>query len=250
MQTRRSVLKLGALAPLAGAAVAFADKVPPRPANECISLDGPWLFRLDPLGQGEANAWHRPEHAAGGWRQVTVPHTWQIEPENAEYRGVAWYRRTLEAPPAWADRAVRIEFEAVFHTATVWVNGIQAGRHVGKGYTAFQIDAGPHLRLGEANVLAVRVDNAFDESMLPRGRSSDWAHDGGIYRPVHLLVTPQVLIERIWVDAEPDLASGKATIEVSAAVRNAASIAWDGTPAPCAWRGSAHIASCSVEAQY
>jgi len=37
------------------------------------------------------------------------------------------------------------------------------------------------------NEVAVKVDNAFSDSMLPRDKSSDWAHDGGIYRPVRLL---------------------------------------------------------------
>jgi len=230
MHTRRRLLKLGTLAPLAAAVAPGSETAPASSlAGERISLDGSWQFRLDPQGSGESQGWHLPAQPAEGWRTVSVPHTWQIEPENAEYRGVAWYRRTLEAPPAWTDRAVRLEFEAVFHTATVWVNGVEAGRHVGKGYTAFVVDVGPHLRRGEANTLAVRVDNSFNESMLPRGRSSDWAHDGGIYRPVHLLITPRTLIERIWVETEPDLASGKATIDVSGVVRNTADTGWEGS---------------------
>lgn len=159
---------------------------------------------------------------------VNVPHTWQIEPEHTDYMGVGWYRRTFAAPQAWSDRAVRVEFEAVFHTATVWLNGVEIGRHVGKGYTAFVLDLGPRLRLGAENTLVVRADNSFSESMLPRGRSSDWAHDGGIYRPVHLLVSPLTFIERIWLDSEPDLVSGNAAAQVSAVVRNISPASWEG----------------------
>ena len=54
-----------------------------------------------------------------------------------EYRGVAWYWRRFDAPERWAGSVVRIEFEAVYHTATVWVNGRHAGEHARKGYTAF-----------------------------------------------------------------------------------------------------------------
>jgi beta-glucuronidase len=227
MTTRRTLLKLGALAPLASATPASGSPAAPG-CDEVVSLDGAWSFRLDPQDTGESSSWNLAGKATEGWRTVVVPHTGQIEPDNAEYRGVAWYRRDFEAPRSWVDCAVRVEFEAVFHTATVWVNGVEAGRHTGKGYTAFVVDLGQHLRYGGTNTLAVRVDNSFNESMLPRGRSSDWAHDGGIYRPVHLLVTPRTLIERIWVEAEPDLALGKATIEVSAAVRNTADAAWEG----------------------
>ena len=158
-----------------------------------------------------------------------MPHTWQVEPENTEYRGLAWYRRIFDVPAAWSDRAVRIEFEAVFHTATVWVNGNEAGGHVGKGYTAFALDIGSLLHYGAVNSVAVKVDNAFNESMLPRGRSSDWAHDGGIYRPVRLLVTPKVFLERIAVDADPDLAGGRAMIGGSVVVRNASAALWSGS---------------------
>jgi len=220
MATRRNLLKLGALASIARIPGAYgspaASSVAPAP-TESISLNGTWSFRLD------------SQSAVDGWRNVTVPHTWQIEPEHTDYMGVGWYRRTFEAPQAWSDRAVRVEFEAVFHTATVWLNGSEIGRHIGKGYTAFVLDLGPHLRFGEVNTLLVRADNSFNESMLPRGKSSDWAHDGGIYRPVNLLVTPKTFVERIQVEAEPDLASGHAAVAVSAVVRNVSAAAWEGS---------------------
>ena len=119
----------------------------------------------------------------------------------------------------------------MFHSATVWVNRKEAGQHIGKGYTAFTVDVGHLLRYDAPNELLVRVDNAFNESMLPRGRSSDWAHDGGIYRPVRLLVTPQVFIESVAVDAGPDLAAGTASIGVSVEVRNTSQQAWHGNVA-------------------
>ena len=58
----------------------------------------------------------------------------------AEYYGAAWYRRTFDVPPEWRAFAVRVEFEAVFHTATVWINCQMAGEHRGKGYTVFTFD--------------------------------------------------------------------------------------------------------------
>lgn len=226
MSSRRSFLRAGAVFP---AASLLPAQTPLSPAaSQTISLSGAWDFRLDPGNSGEAKGWHRTGGAPEGWRTVAVPHTWQIEADNTEYRGVAWYRRVLDVPESWRNLAVRVEFEAVFHTATVWLNGTEAGRHVGKGYTAFLLDLWPGLRFGERNALAVRVDNSFNESMLPRGRSSDWAHDGGIYRPVWLHVTPKVFIESVAVDAEPDLSAGSAAASVTAVVRNAGGTAWSG----------------------
>ncbi|MGD0496987.1 MAG: glycoside hydrolase family 2 TIM barrel-domain containing protein [Bryobacteraceae bacterium] len=232
MLTRRRFFASGAAVPLlAGSAseAAPASAAPSHSLHECVSLNGSWLFRLDPDGKGEAGGWALPDAPAPGWREVCVPHTWQVESENTEYYGVAWYRRTFDAPRAWSEMAVRVEFDAVFHTAAVWANGQEAGRHIGKGYTAFAFDVGPLLRYDAPNSLVVKVDNAFNEAMLPRGRSSDWAHDGGIYRPVQLLITPQVFIERLAVDADPDIAARSASIQVEAVVRNTSQKPWDGT---------------------
>jgi beta-glucuronidase len=151
---------------------------------------------------------------------VTVPHTWQIYAETADYMGVGWYWTEFEAPSRWANVWVRIEFEAVFHTAKVWLNGQLLGEHPGRGYTAFTFDATPALRYNAANVLAVKVDNSFDAGILPRSRSYDWAQDGGITRPVSLLVAPSAFIDRLWIDAVPDLATARTPLQIRATVRN------------------------------
>ena len=211
------------------APLSAAPPPPTAPVTEAISLCGEWDFRSDPDNSGEKEGWHGTTAQGSGWRTVQVPHTWQIEEALAEYRAPAWYTRKFDARASWKNAAVRVEFEAVFHSARVWVNGEPAGEHLRKGYTAFAVDIGRLLRFGRPNVIAVRVDNSFDEHMLPRGRSSDWAHDGGIYRPAQLLITPQTYIERIAINSLPDLASGNATVEVVAVTRNSAAQRADGS---------------------
>ncbi len=217
MSSRRNFLRSAAaaalLAPAASSQNADAAFLP---------LDGMWQFRLDPQGRGELEGWHLAGNFGSGWAAVTVPHTWQVDPASAGYHGDAWYRRTFTAPAWWASQTVRVEFEAVYHTAAVWVNGKPVGRHPGRGYTAFQFDITSALRPGE-NVIAVRAGNAFNPDMLPRGNSYDWAEDGGITRPVSLLVTPQVYVERVDVDALPDLAINQADLNVRIVLRNASS---------------------------
>ncbi len=185
-----------------------------------VTLNGAWHFRLDPNENGDGGHWYRDPNSSSDWKEVCVPHTWQISPDSAEYTGVAWYRRLFDAPESWKTQRVLIEFEAVYHSATLWINGIQVGQHLRKGYTAFRFDITPHLRFGAYNLIAVKVNNAFDEQMLPRGRSSDWTNDGGLYRPVTLLITPKVYIERVDVDCVPNLASKAAEVEIAVIVRN------------------------------
>jgi beta-galactosidase len=240
VNTRRSLLTwlLGA-ASAAGSPPGFARSEaaslpgPDGRADE-QSLDGEWLFRTDPQSIGENDGWSGPGISTIDWTTVIVPHTWQVMRGYEEYRGVAWYRRSFDAPGDWATRAVRIEFEAVFHSATVWVNGRLAGQHRRKGYTAFKLELSPWLRAGARNDVVVKVNNAFEDAMLPSGRSSDWAHDGGIYRPVRLLITAPVFIDRIAIEATPRLrpdGSGqadRASIAVTVDVHNTTARSWHG----------------------
>jgi beta-galactosidase len=188
---------------------------PPQIATEIIPLEEAWQFRLDPAAN-PAPAGLSDE----GWQSVVVPHTWQSLGGSPEYVGVAWYRTKLFAPEAWRNLFVRIAFEAVYHTAHVFLNGTPIGQHIGKGYTAFTSDLSPHLKYDATNELQVRVDNSFSNSMLPRMKSFDWANDGGLIRPVQLLVTPPVFIEQLVVDAVPDLDRRTASVAISAWVRN------------------------------
>jgi len=211
------------LAPRTQAAVAAPRSVVTRP-DERIPLDGTWEFRLDAEKTGDRDRWHLADAAPAGWTSVTVPHTWQIEPASAEYYGVAWYTRRFATPPEWQGSCVQVEFQAVFHSARVWVNGHPVGEHLRKGYTAFTIDITSALRWdGGPNVLVLRAENTFDDQMLPRGRSSDWTHDGGIYRPVALIASPPVFIERVAIDGVPTTETGSpatADIHAAATVRN------------------------------
>lgn len=228
VRSRRDFLATGSRALLAGALPALGKALPAmgqaaenRSGTERIPLDRDWFFRTDQAAAGERGRWYQPDLAITAWTSVRVPHTWQVMPGLEEYRGIAWYRCSFDGRREWKGKIVRIEFEAVFHSATVWANGKAVGEHLRKGYTTFSLDITPVVRLRGPNVVAVRVDNAFDDAMLPRGRSSDWAHDGGIYRPVWLVVTPPISIERVAVEAMPDFAANTAAIEVTATVRNA-----------------------------
>jgi len=188
-------------------------------ATAVIPLEG-WTFALDPDGVGESQAWFRSvKDRPTALSPVKVPHTWQVSPETSNYMGVGWYWTEFDAPPHWAGLWVRIQFEAAFHTARVWLNGKFIGHHVGEGYTAFVLDATPALQYDAPNLLAVEVDNSFNPGMLPRRDSYDWATDGGLTRPVSLLVTPRIYIDHVGVDAVPNLEMGQTAVKIWVGVR-------------------------------
>ncbi|MGZ7046361.1 MAG: sugar-binding domain-containing protein [Candidatus Aminicenantales bacterium] len=142
--TRRRFLGDGVKAAAAGAVAVGSscsggDGEPEeRPLDQIVPLSGIWAFRTDPRNEGEALGWHKPGPAGAGWEDVQVPHTWQVSDKTAEYMGRAWYRREFDVPASWHGLVARLEFEAVFHTARVWVNGRPAGEHFEKGYTALR----------------------------------------------------------------------------------------------------------------
>lgn len=225
VQTRRKFLKS---VPTAGVVLLGAERseaksfelAADRQGSDRILLHRGWEFRLEPDGAVE------PSEAidrANDWVAVEVPHTWQTLGRSPEHVGVAWYRIRFEPPKRWSSQHVRIEFEAVNHTAHAFLNGKSVGEHVGKGYTAFTLDLSSDLKFAAENTLLVRVDNRPNDRMLPRNRSYDWTDDGGIIRPVNLLVTPRTFIDRVEVDAVPDLASGSAEVRMRALVGNISS---------------------------
>ncbi len=136
-------------------------------------------------------------------REVTIPHTWNIEDGTGEYWGIGWYCHSFVPEEAWKEKRVRALFCAVYHDAHIYLNGEEIGCHLNSGYTPFVVELTAGLRFGEENQLVVKADNRFSEQMLPFDTSFDWANDGGIIRPVELLVTGKSFIKNPEVTARP-----------------------------------------------
>ena len=172
-------------------------------AAETLDLNGEWSL------------------AVGGKpaRRVSVPHTWNVDLGDADYRGKAVYEREIGDVSAQKGKTARIRFESVYHTADVSVNGKRVGSHVG-GYTPFSFDVTDALDFapGAANRIRVEVDNTQIECNFPSKTSYDWACDGGIYRPVSMRFTDGPGIRYVHLD--PVLATGEVKVEVKL---------WDGT---------------------
>lgn len=113
-----------------------------------------------------------------------------------------------------------LEFDGVFQEAEIFINGQQAGRHVG-GYTGFQADISSLVQAGD-NLVAVRVNNIWKPNVAPR--AGEHVFSGGIYRNVRLTKKSPVHID--WYGTfvtTPDLGrnQGKAsTVRVETEICN------------------------------
>ncbi|MEV7608560.1 glycoside hydrolase family 2 TIM barrel-domain containing protein [Microbacterium sp. NPDC089320] len=125
---------------------------------------------------------------------VTLPHDALISQErSASHRGggaffpsaAFEYRKTVEVPAEWRDRAVWLRFDGVYRDAVVFVNDALAG-HCANGYVPFDIDVSPFLRYGQENAIRVEARTHDD---------SRWYAGAGIYRDVVLEVRDLIHIE-------------------------------------------------------
>jgi beta-galactosidase len=126
-----------------------------------------------------------PDFDDTDWEPARVPGSLNLPPDRVETGG--WYRNSFDVPAAWDGRAVTLKIGAANYLADVWLNGTWLGYHEG-GTTPFAFDAGPAIRPGERNVLAVRVDNPVwgtRNDIVPWGLA-DWYNFGGLTRPVWL----------------------------------------------------------------
>lgn len=155
-------------------------------AQEDIPLNGKWSFWL-PDDSATANLPLALREAT----TVEVPHTYNIMDGLEDYAGKAFYERSIPLPSQMRGKKARVNFEAVYHDAVVYVNGKKVGEHIGKGYTPFSFDVTPFLKPGQENRLRVVADNSYTDYNFPFQRAFDWANDGGIYRNVSLHLTGQ-----------------------------------------------------------
>jgi hypothetical protein len=68
-----------------------------------------------------------------------------------------WYREVFTPPAAMRGRHLTLRFHGINYRATVWVNGKPVGEIVG-AFLHKGLDVTPYVRVGEKNVVAVRID--------------------------------------------------------------------------------------------
>ena len=133
-----------------------------------VGLDEQWKFIRQDVAGAES-----PGFDDAAWQTVNLPHTWNNmdgqDGGNDYYRGVGWYRRHLKVNSQYAGKSLFLKFDGAATVADVFVNGKPAGTHRGN-FGAFCFDVTPLLRVGQDNVIAVKVNNARDPDIRAAGR--------------------------------------------------------------------------------
>jgi beta-galactosidase/beta-glucuronidase len=209
------LMRLSLLLMVLGTATARADS--PAPVREVLDLGGTWQATLDAENKGEQEGWFKPEFAAQGWRQVSVPGSFaNVAPDIDRYEGAGWFRRSFRVPPAWQDRDVVVHFEGVNHTCKTWINGWPVGYNSRDAFLDFDEPVGPALHFDRDNIIVVRVDNTRRRDIIPGGRLG-WHPFGGILREVELRAVGLCRIQSVQIRPE---GQGTLTLRVSLANYN------------------------------
>ena len=183
----------------------------PRPQfrrDDWLCLNGPWQFEVDAGDSGlERGLVHR--ELTGSITVPFCPESTLSGVGQVDYLWAVWYRRTVDVPAAWAGRRVLLHFGAVDYDATVWVDGVELGRHRG-GYTPFTVE----WPAGKDQVTVVVRARDDVRPPQPHGKQSrvyanagcDYTRTTGIWQTVWLEAVAATYLKRPRIT--PDVANG------------------------------------------
>jgi beta-galactosidase/beta-glucuronidase len=179
----------------------------PRPQftrRDWLCLNGEWQFELDPGDSGLERGLAERE-LVGRILVPFCPESSLSGVGNTDFLNAVWYRREVTIPAAWAGHDVLLHFQAVDYDATVWVNGVEVGRHRG-GFTPITCSlkgiAGP----GDRAVIVVRARDTWRDPQ-PRGKQSQRYHNYGC-----LYTRTTGIWQTVWLEPVPATCLGRPRI--------------------------------------
>ncbi len=180
------------------------------------SLSGPWDFTFDPDNTGLVRGLERSSGGPEYNLTITVPFPWQAslsgvgpevpleyapfgsEKKLQNYAGTAWYSRTVDPPHDWPkDGEWVLRLGAADWSATVYIDGIEVGHHVG-GYDPFEVIVPESSRKAPFFVAVRVVDPCAGDEIVGGKQGGLWyTCAGGIWQEVTLYRRPSAHIKRL-----------------------------------------------------
>ena len=127
-----------------------------------LSLDGEWQFNPAPADE----FW---KSAPTDWKPIQVPGEWTMQGFIVASNVSAGYARKFTTPADWQGRRVKLRCDAIYSDAVLWINGREAGRHLG-GFTPFEVDVTDLLAAGKENRITIAVKNESLADTLAGGK--------------------------------------------------------------------------------
>lgn len=194
-----------------------------KKVRENVDFTEGWKFYL-----GDDSIAYNAQYDDAKWRILDLPHDWSIEADfslknpatpggGALPGGIGWYRKGFVVDKSDEGKNVYIDFDGIYWNSKVWINGHLLGERP-NGYISFRYDLTPYIKVGEKNVIAVRVDN----SKQPNSR---WYSGSGIYRNVWLVTTNALHVDH-WGTyvTTPTVTRDNAEIKIETNIKNSSDL--------------------------
>ena len=133
-----------------------------------VSLNGEWDFAWDPDSVGFTHRWYVTP--PDGLQKIATPAIWEKVTTKSSMVGFYFKRFTVD--PSENPKRIFLRFERAATQATVWLNGKFLGEHFG-AYTPFQLETSKAIKVGEENLLVVRISTCDSSGKMDLGRAED-----------------------------------------------------------------------------
>jgi beta-galactosidase len=218
-----------------------------RPDRLC--LNGEWAFMPDFEGRSPTDLLASPQWEAqpvrvpSSWRWMIKPHE-PFQPYDMFGYPAAWndaqagmLGRSFTVEPQ-GDARVWLVFEGILQEWVIFVNGVRVAAG-SESFLPIEVDVTAHVRLGEANELAVWcgawrsvATETGPKLLVPEG--SWFARLArGIWQDVFLEVRPPVAVEDVFVQTSVRRGEISARVRVSSAERARNRASFEGTVRAC-----------------
>jgi len=192
----------------------FYAQITPSIERTKTNIDSNWSYlENDTSNSNEAKK-------STNWVEINLPHSWNsldaTDNDPGYRRSASWYKKNLVITNFDVNNLYKLYFEGSNITTSVYVNGKEAGKHIG-GYIGFTFDISKFIKEGNNEVL-VRVDNSYNIEIIP-SQKSDFIIYGGITRDVWLLTMSKNNIDNIQITT-PQVSEKSASLNVLATVND------------------------------
>lgn len=198
-----------------------SGRLSPRPAvvdgvkELQVNLGGKWRFNAS----APNDFWRLGSPTSAGWSDIEVPGEWVMQGFEAPNDVATGYRRGFNVPAEWRGGRVKLRCDGVYSDARVWINGKEAGGHIG-GFTPFELDVTGLINFMGDNIIAVAVKNESVADKLASGTYYANHKLGGITRKICLFAVPTLNIATFDVATTFDKKYNDATVEVTLETAN------------------------------
>jgi hypothetical protein len=189
----------------------------PRPDFERAdwqNLNGDWAFEFDKEDLGLKENWAKGTKSFS--KTIKVPFPWGAPLSGVQDEAdIAWYKREINVPTAWASKRTFLTIGASDWETTVFLDGNEVGKFQG-GYVPFSFELTKYLKYGQNQQLIIRVDDKRRDFAL-YGKQG-YGNARGIWQTVYLEARGQNYVSSFRF--EPDIDKQKVKVVVHLAEPN------------------------------